>query len=111
MEDSSPSSPSSTSNQASTSAKVLFLAGCTLLSLFGGVGFNIGLAAAARRHTRVLRSKGEPHEDPVLFATRALGWGTLYAVSGVGSFALVVGCMWKVYVSLLGAGVLKCYLI
>ena len=108
MEDSSPSSPPSTSDQASTSAKVLFLAGCTLLSLFGGVGFNIGLAAAARRHSRVFRSKGEPHEDPVLFATRALGWGTLYAVSGVGSFAVAVGCMWKMYVSLLR---LKCYLI
>lgn len=95
MEDSSPSSPPSTSDQASTSAKVLFLAGCTLLSLFSGVGFNIGLAAAARRHSRTFRNKGEPHEDPVLFATRALGWGTLYAVSGVGSFALVIGCVWK----------------
>lgn len=95
MEDSSPSSPPSTSDQVSTSAKVLFLAGCTLLSLFSGVGFNIGLAVAARRHNRAFRNKGEPHEDPVLFATRALGWGTLYAVSGVGSFALVVGCVCK----------------
>ena len=100
MESSSPS-PSSTNDSVSTGSKVLFFTGCTLLSLFGGVGFNIGLAAVARRHSRVLRNKGEKHEDPILFATRALGWGTLYAMGGVGSIAVVAVCVWKLYVSLL----------
>ena len=95
MENSSPSPPSTNDSVATTGSKVLFLAGCTLLSLFGGVGFNIGLAAVARRHSRVLRNKAEPHEDPVLFATRALGWGTLYAVGGVGSIGLVAVGVWK----------------
>ena len=78
---------------ASNAAKVFFLAGVTLISLCGGFGLNIALAGG--RYRRGYKSMQEGYEDPVLLATRALGWGTLYAVGGVGTVAVTVGCVWK----------------
>ena len=70
-------------------AKVVFLAGVTFVSLFAGLGLKLGLAG--RRYRRSLRSKPgeEGHEDPVLLASRALWWGTVYAVGGTGAIVLV----------------------
>ena len=62
----------------------LFLAGMTLASIIGGFGFAIG---QARR-----RSPGafdERQQEGVKLALRALGWGTVLSVSGVG--ILVIG--------------------
>ena len=79
----------------SMAAKVVFLAGVTFVSLFAGLGLKLGLAG--RRYRRSLRSKPgeEGHEDPVLLAARALGWGTAYAAGGTGAIVLVSTGIWK----------------
>ena len=79
----------------SMATKVVFLAGVTFVSLFAGLGLKLGLAG--RRYRRSLRSKPgeEGHEDPVLLAARALGWGTAYAVGGTGAIVLVSTGIWK----------------
>ena len=86
----------------STASKVAFLAGVTFISLFAGLGIKLGLAG--RRYRRSLRSKPgeEGHEDPVLLASRALGWGTAYAVGGVGALVVVSTAIWKVVSSRYG---------
>jgi len=78
----------------SNSKKVAFLVAVTLVSLFSGFGLGLGLAG--RRNRRSLKNKpGEPgHEDPVLLATRALGWGTVYAVAGTGGLVLACTGVW-----------------
>lgn len=79
----------------SAASKVVFLAGVTLVSLFAGVGLKLGLAG--RRYRRSLKNKPgeEGHEDPVLLACRALGWGTTYALGGTGVLVLVSTGIWK----------------
>lgn len=79
----------------STATKVVFLASVTFVSLFAGLGLKLGLAG--RRYRRSLRSKPgeEGHEDPVLLASRALGWGTAYALAGTGLLVLVSTGIWK----------------
>lgn len=78
----------------SISKKVAFLVTVTLLSMVTGFGLNLGLAG--RRYRRSLKNKpGEAgHEDPVLLATRALGWGTAYAVAGTGGLVLAGTGVW-----------------
>ena len=79
----------------SVATKVAFLAGVTFVSLFAGLGLKLGLAG--RRYRRSLRSKPgeEGHEDPVLLAARALGWGTAYAVAGTGGIVLLSTGIWR----------------
>ena len=79
----------------STATKVAFLAGVTVVSLFAGLGIKLGLAG--RRYRRALKSKPgeEGHEDPVLLASRALGWGTAYALAGTGVLVVVSTGIWK----------------
>ena len=76
----------------STGTKVVFLASLTFVSLFAGLGLKLG-----RRYRRSLKSKPgeEGHEDPVLLASRALGWGTAYALAGTGVLVLVSTGIWK----------------
>jgi len=57
----------------------LFLTGVTLASMFGGFGYAIG---QARR--RSPGSFDQRQQEGVKLAVRALGWGTVLAVSGVG---------------------------
>lgn len=38
----------------------------------------------------------QEHEDPVVLATRALGWGTLYSIMGTGTIAMAFVGIWKV---------------
>lgn len=57
----------------------LFLTGVTLASLVGGFGYAIG---QARR--RSPGSFDQHQQEGVKLAVRALGWGTVLAVSGVG---------------------------
>ena len=79
----------------STATKVAFLASVTVVSLFAGLGIKLGLAG--RRYRRALKSKPgeEGHEDPVLLASRALGWGTAYALAGTGVLVVVSTGIWK----------------
>ena len=83
---------------ASTSSKVTFLAGCALVSMFGGFAINVFALGRRRIRSAIKSTPEEAHvrEDPVLLATRALGWGTVCAVGGVGGFALLIGGIWKV---------------
>ena len=57
----------------------LFLTGVTLASMVGGFGYAIG---QARR--RSPGSFDQHQQEGVKLAVRALGWGTVPAVSGVG---------------------------
>ena len=57
----------------------LFLTGVTLASMIGGFGYAIG---QARR--RSPGSFDQRQQEGVKLAVRALGWGTILAVSGVG---------------------------
>lgn len=57
----------------------LFLTGVTLASMVGGFGYAIG---QARR--RSPGSFDQRQQEGVKLAVRALGWGTVLAVSGVG---------------------------
>ena len=79
----------------SAAKKVFFLASLTLVSVFAGMGLKFGLAG--RRYRRSLKSKPgeEGHEDPVLLASRALGWGTTYALAGTGALVLVSSGIWR----------------
>ena len=63
----------------------LFLTGVTLASMVGGFGYAIG---QARR--RSPGSFDQRQQEGVKLAMRALGWGTVLAVSGVGLLVLGV---------------------
>jgi hypothetical protein len=82
-------------------SRVAFLATCTFFSMFGG--FAVSLAVSGKRFRAKVKSKADPKsvskesvtkevelEDPVLLATRALGWGTLYSVMGTGAIGMAV---------------------
>ena len=79
----------------SVATKVVFLAGVTFVSMFAGLGLKLGLAG--RRYRRSLRTKPgeEGLEDPVLLASRALAWGTAYALAGNCALVLVSTGIWK----------------
>ena len=77
-------------------SKVAFLAMCTFVSMFGGFALNV--AISGRRYRSAVKTTANPKnidkqkvpvdvelEDPVLLATRALGWGSLYAMLGSGA--------------------------
>lgn len=66
-------------------AETVFLAGVTFASMVGGFGYAIG--QARRRSPEPLNAR--THEG-VKLALRALGWGTVLAVSGVGLLVLGV---------------------
>ena len=78
-------------------SKVAFLATCTFVSMFGG--FALNLAVSGRRYRAAVKTKADSRnleipkevvlEDPVLLATRALGWGSMYAVLGTGAIGFV----------------------
>ncbi len=80
--------------------KVAFLAGTTLVAFLTGFGFT---ALGATRAGKGKKLKGpvgpggkvQEHEDPVLLATRALGWGTMYSVAGTGTIGLAFMAIWK----------------
>ena len=60
-------------------AGVIFLAGVTFASILGGLGLTLG---KARRKSP--DAFGKRHEEATRLALRALGWGTVCAVGGVG---------------------------
>lgn len=61
-----------------------FLTGVTLASMVGGFGYAIG---QARRRSPV---SFDQHQQGVKLAVRALAWGTVLAISGVGLLVLGV---------------------
>lgn len=65
--------------------ETIFLAGVTFASMVGGFGYAIG--QARRRSPEPLNAR--THEG-VKLALRALGWGTVLAVSSVGLLVLGV---------------------
>lgn len=82
-------------------SKAAFLTTCTFLSIFGG--FAVSLAVSGKRFRAKVKTKVDSKninkenvtkevelEDPVLLATRALGWGTLYSVMGTGAIGMAV---------------------
>ena len=95
-----------TTRPASTVVKFVFLASCGFAALLGGFGLQIALSG--RRYRTALKTKPskdgvacvEELEDPVLFASRALAWGTLYSILGTGSIGLAAVGIWKLLVTL-----------
>lgn len=89
----------------STAIKFVFLTGCGFFALLGGFAIHLGLSG--RRYRAALKRKPTPElivhkpgkevilEDPVLFATRALAWGTLYSLLGTGTIGLITVGIWK----------------
>lgn len=93
--------PSGSTLLDSKLSKVAFLATCTFFSMFGG--FAVSMMVSGRGFRTKVKTKADPKniskenitkevelEDPVLLATRALGWGTLYSVMGTGAIGMAV---------------------
>ena len=84
--------------------KLVFLAGCGFVALMGG--FSLQLAISGRKYRAAVKNKtvregavvNKELEDPVLFASRALGWGTFFAVLATGSISLATVGIWKLLV-------------
>lgn len=91
--------------QVSKFTKISFFTGCALFSIFSGLGLSvIGARTTYREEKEEVMEELEKrngqskykggrrmvHEDPVLFATRALGWGTLIGILGAGAIGLAV---------------------
>jgi len=86
------------SRRESNLLKFMFLASCGFAALFSGIGIQV--AMAGRRYRSSLKTKPPiegriVYEDPVLFASRALAWGTLYSILGTGTIGLVTVGIWK----------------
>ena len=62
-------------------AGVVFLAGVTFASVLGGLGLTLG---RARRRNPGAFCKQHEADEATRLALRALAWGTVYAVGGVG---------------------------
>ncbi|XP_076040637.1 transmembrane protein 242 isoform X2 [Oratosquilla oratoria] len=71
-----------------------FLTGVTGISMLGGFGMTLGMAKKKdpNMFNKGLMGTRELHEAGGALAMRALGWGTLYAVSG---FAVFCTLIWK----------------
>ena len=78
-------------------SRVVFLATCTFFSMFGG--FAVSLVVGGKRFRAKVKAKADPKnvnkekitkdielEDPVLLATRALGWGHTVLCDGNRSY-------------------------
>ena len=70
---------------ASVFPGALFITGVTFASIVGGFGYAIG--QARRRSSEAFDARTQ---EGVKLALRALGWGTVLAVSGVGLLVLSV---------------------
>jgi len=70
---------------ASVLPGALFISGVTFASIVGGFGYAIG--QARRRSPEPFDARTQ---EAVKLATKALGWGTVLAVSGVGLLVLGV---------------------
>lgn len=79
------SSNSSEMSSKDVTRGALFLAGVTVASILGGFGFSVGMA---RRKSPDAFSK--THNEATQLALKALGWGTVFAVGGVGLVVLGV---------------------
>lgn len=90
----------------------IFFTSCIIISLIGGFGLN--LAINSKKYSRGLKESKTPKpvervvhvvgrsgrekvvlEDPVILATRALGWGTLFSLIGTGTIGLTLVGVWK----------------
>lgn len=91
----------------------VFFTSCIIISLIGGFGLNLAINSKKYRESwkendktpkpveRVVHVVGRGGrqkvvlEDPVILATRALGWGTLFSLIGTGTIGLTLVGVWK----------------
>lgn len=91
-----PTATTSLYSAKSMAVAASFFTGCILLSLVGGFGMKVAMnsrkyregMATLQQQTAARLRAGEKLEDPMVLATRALGWGTLYAIIGSGAVGL-----------------------
>lgn len=89
--------------EISSFTKIVFFTGCALFSIFTGLGMSMVTSRTRyrdemdeamderRKKNHSGNSRGRVvHEDPVIFATRALGWGSLIGLLGAGAVGLMV---------------------
>lgn len=65
------------------------IGGIGLLSFIGAFAVSLGLIKRKNPHVFVNQSSNAS-ESPARLATKALGWGTLYAAAGVSVFVMSV---------------------
>lgn len=94
-EDDTPGTDDTLQAQSSESmvAKVAFMAGLTVVSMFSG--FSLNVIMLGRRHRGEVNANPIKFEDPVRLACRALAWGTLFSFVGVGTITTTFACLWK----------------
>ncbi len=88
----------------SNMVKFVFIVSCGFVTLLGG--FGLQLVMSGRKYRTSLKTKPSKDklahdvdlEDPVLFASRALAWGTLLSLLGTGSIGLATVGIWKLLV-------------
>lgn len=71
---------------------VFFTVGIGLASALGAFGISLGIARK-RSPNAFTASLPQGHESPTRLAMRALGWGTICAVVGVGSIVMAAKYM------------------
>ena len=108
IEDTPANSDTKTSSAVGTA---FFFTSCIIISLIGGFGLNLAINSKKYKEGwKEIESKtptpveGVGHmvgrkkvvlEDPMILATRALGWGTLYSLIGTGTIGLTLVGVWK----------------
>ena len=98
---------------------LFFTIGIGLATALGAFGISLGIARK-RSPDAFAASLPQGHESPTRLAVRALGWGTICAVVGVGSIVMAVKCIARVsnvrysvsahYVTFIISMFLKCIL-
>ncbi len=103
-----PSSPDARSSARFVAGDAAFFTGCIIFSLLGGFGLNLILNSKKYREGLAINNSSKQEvpkhtppgakvvlEDPMVLATRALGWGTLFAIVGSGAVGLTTAYILK----------------
>ena len=91
-----------------TTGDAAFFTGCIFFSLLGGFGLNLAINGKKYKEGLTLNTSSKAEipkhigaggkvvlEDPMVLATRALGWGTLFAIIGSGAVGLATAYILK----------------
>ena len=76
-------------NSSSSKSLPYSVIGVGIGSMLGAFGLSLGLARRRNPDFSMMTLPG--HESPGRLAARALGWGTVLALSGVSGIVLVIG--------------------